>query len=405
MTLRMKASLKRNCTAVIADAARDLFVGRSLGWILLGGPSGCAAARLPPLSHAGRLQRLSEVADSLRRFSRGLVKLSLLIVLLPLMPTRADDVTARAANPLPEATANSIGVRLVRVPSGKFTMGSPAKEKGRRLDEALRSMSIARDFFIGQFEITRGQFRTFVEATSYKTDAERGIRGGDGYDEAAKKLAGPDKKYSWRFTGYPQTENHPVVNVSWNDALAFCRWLSEREQQIYRLPTEAEWEYACRAGTTSAFCNGDVAETLVEVGNVVDASAHEVFPGRVALKARDGFVFTAPVGSFKPNAWGIHDMHGNVWEWTADDFGPPHEKDKTVRGGDWYHDWSFARSAQRFPIYPGLCRRHAGFRVVRELSPARAQSGVIVPRDASDLRAAAALQQGASEGLSSHLTK
>lgn len=277
-----------------------------------------------------------------------------------------------------EVVENGIGLRLARIPAGEFVMGSPKTEKGRREDEPQRTVRLTRDFFIGQFEVTRGQFRRFVEATNYKTDAERGIRGGYGVDEQTGKLSGPDKKYSWRFTGFPQTDEHPVVNVSWNDAVAFCRWLSEQEKLTYRLPTEAEWEYACRGGSTTAYCNGDDSEKLAEVGNIVDSLAKEKFSDRIAIAARDGFVFTAPVGSFKPNAFGLHDLHGNVWEWTADWFGPPPTtpqtdplgpdkgQDKVIRGGDWYHDWSFARSAQRFPIHPSLCRRHAGFRVVRE---------------------------------------
>ncbi len=280
-----------------------------------------------------------------------------------------------------EVVENVIGMKLVRVSSGEFVMGSPKSEKGRRDDEPQRSVRISRDYFLGQYEVTRGQFRRFVEATGYRTDAERGIRGGYGYDEQAGRLTGPDKKYSWQFTGFAQTDEHPVVNVSWNDAVAFCRWLSEHEKAAYRLPTEAEWEYACRAGTTTAFCSGDDPEKLVEFGNIVDALAKQRFPDRIAVASRDGFVFTAPVGSFRPNAWGLYDMHGNVWEWTADWFGAPTAepqvdplgpdagKDKVIRGGDWYHDWSFARSAQRFPIHPTLCRRHAGFRVVREVAP------------------------------------
>lgn len=280
-----------------------------------------------------------------------------------------------------EAVTNTIGLKLVRIPAGEFVMGSPPEEKGRRDDEPQRKVRLTQAFDLGQFEVTRGQFRRFVEATGYKTDAERGIRGGYGFDEATQRLAGPDKQYSWRFTGFPQTDEHPVVNVSWNDATAFCQWLSGLEQRTYRLPTEAEWEYACRAGTTTAYANGGDAGKLIEVGNIVDALAKEKFPDRIAIAGRDGHVFTAPVGSFRPNAFGLHDMHGNVWEWCVDWFGPPSTgpqidprgpavgKDKVIRGGDWYHDWSFARSAQRYPIYPTLCRRHAGFRVVRSGVP------------------------------------
>lgn len=299
------------------------------------------------------------------------------------------------------AVENSIGMKFVRLSAGEFTMGSPLAEKGRRPDEGRRQARIERDFFIGQFEVTHGQFRQFVEATGYKTDAERGIRGGYGYDEATNKLTGPDHRYSWRFTGFAQTDEHPVVNVSWNDANAFCRWLGEREKQTCRLPTEAEWEYACRGGTTTAYANGDDAQKVIELGNIMDALAHERFTDRITVAGRDGFIFTAPVGSFRANGYGLHDMHGNVWEWTADDFGPAHPQDKVVRGGDWYHDWSFARSAQRFPIYPGLCRRHAGFRVVRDIHPQ--QGDEFVPAHADEpvakqfslARAAAALDVSA----------
>lgn len=257
-------------------------------------------------------------------------------------------------------------------------MGSPSTEKGRREDEPQRRVRLNRAFELGQFEVTRGQFRQFVDATNYKSDVERGTLGGYGFDSDTDELAGPDQKYTWHFTGFPQTDEHPVVNVTWNDALAFCRWLSSREKRVYRLPTEAEWEYACRGGSQMAFCNGDDFENVIEVGNVVDKDAKVKFADRIAVAGSDGFVFTAPVGKFKANAFGLHDMHGNVWEWTADWFGPPPTtdqidprgpetgKEKVIRGGDWYHDWSFARSAQRYPMDPTLYRRHAGFRVVRE---------------------------------------
>ena len=113
-----------------------------------------------------------------------------------------------------------------------------------------------------------------------------------------------------------------MVNVSWNDAVAFCKWLSRKEGKSYRLPTEAEWEYACRAGTTTRYHSGDDPETLAKVANVADATAKAKFPAwKWTIKASDGYVFTAPVGQFKPNAFGLYDMHGNARQWCADWYG------------------------------------------------------------------------------------
>lgn len=273
-----------------------------------------------------------------------------------------------------EVVENSIGLKLARVPAGEFLMGSQETEKGRRADEPQRSVRLTRDFFIGQFEVTRGQFRRFVEAANYKTDAERGLRGGYGFDDETGKLSGPDKKYSWRFTGFEQTDEHPVVNVSWNDAVAFCRWLSVQEKLTYRLPTEAEWEYACRGGSATAYCNGNDAEKIAEVGNIVDALAKEKFPDRTAIAARDGFVFTAPVGSFKPNAFGLHDMHGNVWEWTADEYRKAYSRNtlpdssaRVLRGGSWNLLADYCRSAIRDHNLPASSDGNVGFRVARAL--------------------------------------
>ena len=110
--------------------------------------------------------------------------------------------------------------------------------------------------------------------------------------------------------------------MSWNDAVAFCKWLSKKEGKTYRLPTEAEWEYACRAGTTTRYYSGDDPETLAKVGNVADATFKAKFPDwKCTIKASDGYVFTAPVGKFKPNAFGLYDMHGNAWQWCADWYG------------------------------------------------------------------------------------
>ena len=184
-------------------------------------------------------------------------------------------------------------------------------------------MRITRPFYLGTYHVTRGQFRHFVDDTGYKTDAENHVAGFNGFgcDLKTKKLS-DDKKYSWRYVGFEQTDEHPVVNISWNDAIAFCKWLNRKEGNTYRLPTEAEWEYACRAGTTSRYFSGDDPETLAKVANVSDAAAKAEFPTlKLTIKASDGYAFTAPVGSFKPNAFGLYDMHGNAWQWCSDWYG------------------------------------------------------------------------------------
>ena len=293
---------------------------------------------------------------------------------LLLMAIPAGDVSGK------DITENSIGMRLVRIQAGTFVIGSPSAELGRRCDETQHTVTITRDYELGQFEVTRGQFRAFVEAIGYQSESERSQQGGYGVELPTYRLTGLDPKYSWRSTGFEQTDQHPVVNVSWNDAVAFCEWLSKKEMAVYRLPTEAEWEFACRAGTTATFPFGDDRESLVGFGNVVDADAHAAFPDRIALQASDGHILTATIGSYRANPWGLHDMHGNVWEWCGDWFAPhaaeeevdphgpagPQPAGRVIKGGDWYHDWSFARPAPRYPIPPTVVRRHGGFRVVRE---------------------------------------
>jgi len=269
-------------------------------------------------------------------------------------------------------------MELRRIPAGEFDMGSPAEEPGRRHDEPRRRVRLTKGFYLGKHEVTRGQYRKFIDATGYKTGPEGEHPAGYGYDPKTGKLDGPDRKYTWRYTGFPQTDEHPVVNVNWYDAVAFCEWLSRLEGRTYRLPTEAEWEYACRAGTATVFFCGADSRLLARHANIVDVLAAQKFPDRIAIDADDGHVFTAPVGSYKPNPWGLHDMAGNVWEWCADWYavpdgqpqtdpiGPKTGAERVIKGGDWYHDWSFARSASRFPIPPNLPRRHAGFRVAAD---------------------------------------
>ena len=121
-----------------------------------------------------------------------------------------------------------------------------------------------------------------------------------------------------------------MINVSWNDATAFARWLSQKEEVTYRLPTEAEWEYACRAETTSPYFCGEDPEGLAAVGNVRDGAYSERYSGMPAIAEWDGYACTAPVGRFRPNAWGLFDMHGNVFEWCHDGFDADYYKRSPV---------------------------------------------------------------------------
>jgi len=291
---------------------------------------------------------------------------------------------------------NSIGMKMALIPAGEFQMGS--KESAEELVKAykdygapkadlfkdeypLHRVRITRPFYLGVHEVTVGQFRRFVQDTGYKTDAEKGtlFKGAIGWNPDTKKF-GQNPDFSWREVGFEQTDDHPVVNVSWNDAAEFCKWLSGKEGKTYRLPTEAEWEYACRAGTSTRYYHGDDPEGLAEVGNVADATAKAQFPEwKSTIAARDGYAFTAPVGKFKPNAWGLYDMHGNVWEWSADWYaaayykaspledpkGPDSGTFRVLRGGSWLVRPISSRSADRDWIDPALRVNYLGFRLAR----------------------------------------
>ena len=273
---------------------------------------------------------------------------------------------------------NSLGMRLVYIPPGKFLMGSSESEVGRDKQEVQHEVELTKEFYLGVHEVTVGQFKQFVRETKYQTDAERDGKGGYGPD-AAGKFDKMNPKFTWKSPGFEQTDDHPVVIVTWNDAKAFCRWLSEKEKKSYRLPTEAEWEYACRAGTSTAYCHGNDPEELAQVGNVADATARAKFSGwTIGIKGKDGYTFTATVGQFRKNPFGLFDMHGNVWEWCEDwydskGYGPERRIDPTgpsdgtarvQRGGGWSSDSKRARSAARIGRDPSTYRgAYLGFRV------------------------------------------
>lgn len=318
-------------------------------------------------------------------------------------PVAATDASGPAADvagdfsivePGPVRT-NSIGMKLVLVPPGQFRMGTD--EAVASLQDALRIAPADRDkpwtqfhgqrpsqqvritqpFEIGVYEVTKGQFAQFVAATNYQTDAERENTGW-GYS-AQKNNFVEQPGFCWRECGFEQTDQHPVVNVSHHDGLAFCQWLSDKEGRQYSLPTEAQWEYACRAGAHTRWWFGDDVEELAAAGNVADTALKEKFPWwEFTVAASDGFVFSAPVGSFRPNPLGLYDTCGNAAEWCADwsgreydsaqtavdPTGPAQGQSRMVRGGGW-HNYVFAtRSAARNFDGPTYRVYDIGFRVV-----------------------------------------
>jgi formylglycine-generating enzyme required for sulfatase activity len=283
---------------------------------------------------------------------------------------------------LPVEVTNSIGMQLAMIPPGEFLMGSPESEpEAYRFEKPQHRVTITEPFYLGVHEVTIGQFRRFVNATGYRTQAERDGRGGSGWDESTGELVGPDPRYCWRTTGFTQTDEHPVVNVSWNDAVAFGAWLAKTENKRYRLPTEAEWEYACRAGTTTRYFCGNDPEQLVQVGNVPDGCIRRKLTNgypRMYLVSYDGYVYTAPVGSFQPNEFGLHDMHGNVFEWCQDWFGTHYKQSdlpaedpmgpqagtaRVTRGGAWRFFPLRCQSSSRVGLVPGTRNTTQGFRL------------------------------------------
>jgi formylglycine-generating enzyme required for sulfatase activity len=230
-----------------------------------------------------------------------------------------------------------------------------------------------RTFEMSAHEITVGQFRKFVRATGYKTEAEKDGRGW-GYNAEAKCLE-TDPRFTWESTGWEQTDDHPVVNVTWRDADAFCKWLSKTEGKSYDLPTDAEWEYAFRSSSRRDAANAPAE--LIKIANIADKSMRDKFPDlRWPLRElSDGKPFTAAVGSFPADNNGLYDLHGNVAEWCRDPFDaekargkdprdPENKVELVCRGGTWYHNLAERGADHREGCL--VTHRHCtlGFRVV-----------------------------------------
>ena len=300
-------------------------------------------------------------------------------------------------------TTNSVGATMILIPPGEFLMGSTPEQSAaskkmaedekmfagdyfwtRYLEEAPQHpVTITRPFWMGRTEVTVAQFRKFIESSKYVTEAEQYGAGNTAEKTLNEKVKDAGKGLNWKSPGYPSSDDAPVTQVSWNDACAYCVWLSEQEKRTalyqsdgqggwkfaaqgdgYRLPTEAEWEYACRAGTTTLFSFGDDVSLLEQ---------YAWYGKNLAGKPQ-------PVAMKLPNPFGLYDIHGNIWEWCHDLFnresyakssprdpigGTLTNTDHVNRGGYWTYAASYCRSAYRGSSAPSHRSKQDGFRVVR----------------------------------------
>jgi formylglycine-generating enzyme len=284
---------------------------------------------------------------------------------------------------------------LVLVPAGEFMMGNPlpaaemAKRYGGDKDSYKEEyprhrVHITHPFYMAKYEVTVGQFKRFVEDTNYVTDAAKGTKDledgkkGGHVTDTNGPAEGWGEDATFLKPGFKQTDGHPVVMVSWNDASAFCKWLAKRSGRSVRLPTEAEWEYACRGGTDTTYWWGNQEDSSGKVANLLDEAATAKWPpapGKHGMPMKDGYLYTSPVGKFKPNAFGLYDMIGNACEWcgdwgslyanstVSDPTGPIKGEYRVVRGGCWASCASGCYCSMRGGDKPGYRDDSDGFRI------------------------------------------
>ena len=380
-------------------------------------PDPCATAE-PHWKSAEAIGTIAAYEDHLARFPScafaGLVKVriealksNVAVVAQPNVPLVASvpcsgepetvSLSARSAQPLTAAEECALKPKdtfkecdkcpeMVMVPAGSFTMGSPASEPGRREDEGPQHMVIfAKSFAAGKFPVTWDEFAAFVAETGYAPGLKcwnfEGGRWGEKLD------------LSWRNPRFSQTGSHPVGCLTWNDAKAYVAWLSKNTRRAYRLLSESEYEYAARGqvqpGNYPRFSFGDDENDMCRYGNVADQTALQKIPGMSRLSnwavfpCFDGYAYFSPVGSFRPNDFGLYDTVGNVWQWVEDCYNDNYAavpsdgsaatfgdcSRRVRRGGSWYIIPRYVRAANRDGF--GFLNRFSdiGFRVARTLSP------------------------------------
>ncbi len=314
-----------------------------------------APSKLIAAIFLGSRNFISVVLGWRRFFTKSKISLLALLALLALIGWKMKD-TGPFWIEMQIKTAAILEPEMVSLPGGEFWMGSDKKDDSLAFDnEFPRRKVMVKPFSIGKYEVTVGEYAAFVKATNRQSQGCY-VYSGSGWSKDASK--------SWSDPGFQQTDRNPVVCVSHEDAEAYVSWLKEKTHKPYRLPTEAEWEYAARAGSTTRFPFGDDESQLPEYAWCSANSANK----------------THPVGTLKPNAWGLHDMLGNAWEWVEDAWHPNYVgaptdgsawaateagSGRVLRGGSWNFFAWFCRSAFRFNYRPGVQGGYAGFRCAR----------------------------------------
>jgi len=259
---------------------------------------------------------------------------------------------------------------LTVLPAGRFTQGSELPSSGA-FEKPAHAVVISHVFAMSSNEVTLAEFRYFAAATHRELTGCTIYDGHWSFDAAA----------SWQAPGFPQIDTHPVTCVSWEDATAYAAWISTKAAHEYRLPTASEWEYAARAGSEAGEPWGADPGAACTVANVADQAAAQRYPGWSAFPCNDRYVNTAPVGSFRTNAFGINDLLGNVFEWVQDcwhdDYreaptdgrarldGPCEERES--RGGSWFTSPQFVSVSYRNRFVSSYRSSAVGFRLVRDV--------------------------------------
>jgi formylglycine-generating enzyme required for sulfatase activity len=265
--------------------------------------------------------------------------------------------------------------QMTVLPTGNFRQGADDSPTTTTSDfeKPRHAVVIAYTLAMANRDVTVGDFREFVAAT------QRDMRGCDVYDGQWRHKT----KASWADPGFEQSDAHPVTCISWNDAVAYAEWLSAKTGHRYRLPSASEWEYAARAGGSAALPWGSEPSAACDNANVADQRAAHRYPGWDVFACDDGYVHTAPVSTYKPNAFGLDDMLGNVFQWTldcwrADYTGAPNDgaarqdgdcTQRELRGGSWFSEPAYVRPAYRNHFAADYRTSSVGFRLVREDTP------------------------------------